>query len=137
VCNALRSARRLVKGTGSLASFRGSKATGASGLGVLLGISTITGGDTSRVANVGRFSTALSVGADFEEGIMELLVSLFVAVVFPVDIIEPTKTDLGTCSTAEFCTTASFLPSLSFRRLVSGLCASAVVVVGDGERTIC
>jgi hypothetical protein len=114
-----------VKATGSFASFRGIKATGASGLGAAFAADAVGGGDTGRVADRGNASTPEAAVPDFVGAALALLVPLCTTVVLSCGMIEPTKTGVGAASTGATGSLGTFVPSLSFKRFLSGSPSSA------------
>src|SRR4051794_33213982 len=108
MCSALRRVKRLANATGSLASFRGIRATATSGLGAAFTAAAVGGGDTGRTADLGNTSRALFMGPE-----LALLASLFVADALILDTSEPIKMVL-LASVGVACATGFFVPSLSF-----------------------
>jgi len=124
-----------VKVAGSLLSLRGIKVTGASGLTAALGAVAAGGGDTGRVADLGRVEVA-AFAIDALEGAGSAAAGpLFVVGVLFLGMSVLTKTSGVFWADVDLVTVSAFLSWSSFSLFAIGS-ESYVAAAGDGDRRV-
>jgi len=124
-----------VKVAGSLLSLRGIKATGASGLTAALGAVAAGGGDTDRVADLGRVDVGAFATDALEGAGLAAAGTLFVVGVLFLGMSVLTETSGVFWAGAGLVIVGAFLSWSSFSLFAIGS-ESYVAAAGDGDRRV-